>query len=157
MPHGTPCPCATSSENLIEFGLYNEGHITLEAKTLSLPNLASHCSRVTETSKLIMPTHALEAGQVWLKSVGKEGYFTLQGETHFCPYLVFNCNGLAQTSLLKLPLPLLQALKVLPPSVFNSGQFPLVSKRFSRLYLVLHCSGVTETSIIACLPMLHKQ
>jgi predicted nucleic acid-binding Zn finger protein len=44
-------------------------------------------------SKLIMPTHALEAGQVWLKSVGKQRHFTLEDETVFCPHLLLVAMG----------------------------------------------------------------
>jgi hypothetical protein len=49
--------------------------------TVSRSCLASNCSGVTETWQLVLPTHALQAVQLWSKLVNNEGHFTLEDET----------------------------------------------------------------------------
>jgi hypothetical protein len=55
----------------------NEGHFTLRAERVFPPYLASHCSRVSETSIMVLAGHGLPAVQVWPKSVNNEVHFTL--------------------------------------------------------------------------------
>lgn len=55
--------------------------------------LTSHCRGVTETSHLALPTHSLQAVQVWSKSVGNEGDFTREAETVIRPPLSLHCSG----------------------------------------------------------------
>jgi hypothetical protein len=49
------------------------------------PYLSSHYSAVAETTNLTLLDQALQAIQVWLKSVGNERHFTRVNETVFLP------------------------------------------------------------------------
>jgi hypothetical protein len=69
----------------------------LEAEAIFRPSLASHCSGVTETAHLAHPTHALEALQVWSKSVSNETHFTYDAEVIFHPYLASHSSWVTET------------------------------------------------------------
>jgi hypothetical protein len=45
---------------------------------------------------MALPTHALRAVQVRLKSVGNEGYFSLEAEKVFRPYLPSDWSGVTE-------------------------------------------------------------
>jgi hypothetical protein len=66
----------------------NEGHFTLEARTVTPPYLPSHCSGVTQIRHMELPAHVLEAVKVRLKEVSNERHFTLEAERVSCPCLL---------------------------------------------------------------------
>jgi hypothetical protein len=72
----------------------NEGHFTLDAKTVFRPYFLSHCSGVNEICHFPLPAYALRAVQVRLKSVRNEGHFILEAEKNFLPYLASHCSWL---------------------------------------------------------------
>jgi hypothetical protein len=118
---GTPCARATGSVSEVEIG--NEGHFTLEDKTVFRTSISSHCSGLSERSHVALPAHALQAVIGRLKSVSKEGHFIVEAETVFRPYLMSHCSGVTETRHVALPGHALQAVQVRFKSVGNEGHF----------------------------------
>jgi hypothetical protein len=63
----------------------NEGHFTLQAKTVFCLSLASQSSEVTQTSHVAHPPHAVQQLQVLYNLSSNEGRSTLEAERVFCP------------------------------------------------------------------------
>jgi hypothetical protein len=58
----------------------NEGHITLGTETVSRPCLASHFSRVTQTSHLALRADVVDTVQVWPYLVRNGAHFIAEAE-----------------------------------------------------------------------------
>jgi hypothetical protein len=86
-----PMLLATIVPSLVEIGQKRRALYSWERKFFV--RLATHCSGVTHTSHLALPTHALQSMLVWSKSVSNEGHFTLVAETVFRPYLASHFSG----------------------------------------------------------------
>jgi hypothetical protein len=70
----------------------NEAYFSLEAETVFLPYLRSHCSGVTRYLHMALTLHALQAMKVRLMSISNEGHFTLEDEKLFRPDLPSHCS-----------------------------------------------------------------
>jgi hypothetical protein len=84
--HDTPIPRATTRAVWSKSGS-NEGHITLAAETVFRPYLAPHCSGVTQTSYVALPSHASQEVKVRLKLSSNDGHFRFEAEKFFVPIL----------------------------------------------------------------------
>jgi hypothetical protein len=98
---------------------------------------------------------ALQAVQVWLKSVSAEGNFTREAETAFCPYFASHCSGLIQTSCVAATAHWLQEVQVGLKPVINEGHFIREVENFSslsRLTFQRYDGNITSYSLTsACL------
>jgi hypothetical protein len=74
----------------------NEGNFTLGTEAVIRPYLTSHFSRVTKTSHVALPQHAVQAWQVRLKSESNGRSFTLETETVFRLYLASHSSGVSE-------------------------------------------------------------
>jgi hypothetical protein len=123
----------------------NEGHFTLEPKTVSRAYLASHFNGGTQILYMAFPPHAPQAAQVWSKSSSNEEYFTLGAKNLFVPIAP---HIAARDSSFALALPLYEPQPLLVWSKLgsNEGHFTLEAEIIFRPYLAPYCSGVTQTS-----------
>jgi hypothetical protein len=73
---------------------------------------------------MVLPVHALQTGQVRLKSVSNEGHFTLEVEKVFHLYLPKDFSGVTEQYMV-LPVHMLQTVPVRLKSVSNKGNYTL--------------------------------
>jgi hypothetical protein len=76
--------------------------------------------------------HAVQAVQVWSKSISNEGHLTLEAETFFRPSLPSHCSGLNETSYVSLLVHPLQAVLVSSKLVIYEWHFILEAEKFIR-------------------------
>jgi hypothetical protein len=94
--------------------------------------LAYHCNGVTEKSNVPLATHALQAVEVWSKSMSNEGHYTRKSERFSRPYLASHCTGETKTSHLAIHPHAIQALQVWSKSVGNEGHYTLETEKVFR-------------------------
>jgi hypothetical protein len=87
---------------------------------------------VTEIAHVALPTHALDAVQVRLKSFSNEGHFTLAAEKVLRPYLPSHCSGVTEIYHMALAANSLHAGQVTLMSVSFEGHFILASETVFR-------------------------
>jgi hypothetical protein len=122
--------------------------LLLRTKILS-PYLPSQCGEVTEICRTALPTQALRAVQVRLKSVSNEGHFTLEAETNFRPYLPSHCSGVTDICHLGISAHALRAVSVRLKSVSNEGHFTLQATAVSRPYVASYSTAVNQETPVA--------
>jgi hypothetical protein len=81
---------------------------------------------------MALPTNALRAAEVMLKSVTNEGHFTLEAEAVSCPYLSSHCSGVTKKCHMALPAKALQTFQDRLKSVSNEGHFTTEAGTFIR-------------------------
>jgi hypothetical protein len=129
----------------------NEGHFILKAKRVFRPYLASHCSRLTQTSQAALPASLPQPEQVWSKSKNNGGHFTLEVKT------VFDLSRLGlrwgdwnntRGTLYAYDKP----VQFWSKSGRIEGNFTLQAQKVSRPYLASRCSRLTRTSHVTLTP-----
>jgi hypothetical protein len=80
-----------------------KGTLLERPKKIFRPYVASHFRGLTESSRVVLPAHALQTVRASSKSVGNEEHFIRETETVFRPYLASHCSGATEISHLVLP------------------------------------------------------
>jgi hypothetical protein len=83
---------------------------------------------------MTLTAHAIQALQVWWKSVSNEGHFTREAATAFRAYLASDYCGVTETSHMSLTVQALQAVQVWSKSFRNEGHFTREAESFSSQY-----------------------
>jgi hypothetical protein len=74
----------------------NEGYFTLETERVFPPYLAYNWNGVTEMTHHALLPGALEAVQVWSKSITNEGHFTSEADTVYRPNVASRSSGVTE-------------------------------------------------------------
>jgi hypothetical protein len=131
----------------------NVGHFNLDAETVFRPYLASHCCKVDQTPRFVLPPYATRAVHVWSKSGNKKGHFALEAEKVFRPYLATHGSGVTLTSNLEHPPHAPPPVEVWSKSICSERHFTIAAETLSspsRLLLQRGSSNTTRGTPSSC-------